>query len=407
MPPDPINVVVAAPPLNVGGTERHLLHVLPALEERGFRITVVLLQSGGALEEALRRRVSDVKSPSLSLPRPLRTLAQARLVHAAARANGASVVHAFLSEPYIAASVARLAMFGPRPALVYGRRSLAFYRSRHRLGQRVERAAHRLATALVGNSLAVTRELVAEAGGSAKVCLIRNGVPLGPAVTAQERAAARAAFGLPSDALVLAHVANLHLYKGHSDLLTALAGVKDALPSPWRLLLVGRDGGERRRLVQQVAALGLGENVLMPGEWPGSREPYAAADIGLLASHTEGFSNSLIEGMAAGLPMVATRVGGNVEALDAQTGVLVEPRAPGEMAAAILALALAPDRRATLGAAARAAAMQNFSLEACVDGYERLWRGLAERRAGTPALWLDSPVAEEDISLAARQAEAR
>lgn len=390
MPPETIKVVVAAPPMNVGGTEKHLLHVLPALEERGFRITAVLLGRGGALEEALRGRVTAVRTPSIGLPRPLRTLNQARLLRSSIAADGAAVVHAFLSEPYIAATMAVLSIFGRRPALVYGRRSLAFYVKRHRLGQRAEVGAHRLASALVGNSLAVASELVAEAGGAGKVCLIRNGVPLGRAVTAEERADARSKFGLPSDALVLALVANLHVYKGHADLLAALALVKDQLPDPWRLLLVGRDGGERARLLGQIAALGLQENVLMPGEWPGSREPYAAADIGLLVSHTEGFSNSLIEGMAAGLPMIATRVGGNVEAIDdGETGFLVGPQAPSELSQAILALAGAPSLRLRLGAAARASAVQSFSLEACIEGYERLWRGLAEGRAGAPSTWLD------------------
>jgi glycosyltransferase involved in cell wall biosynthesis len=390
MASEPINIVVAAPPMNMGGTEKHLLHVLPALEARGFRITAVLLEGGGALEPALRQRVAAVRSPALRLPRPLRTIAQARLLHAAVKESRASVLHAFLSEPYIAATMAQLANAGQRPALVYGRRSLAFYMKRHRLGQRAEVAAHRLAAALVGNSLAVTRELVAEAGGREKVCLIRNGVPLNDAVTPDEQAAARAKFGLPRESFVMALVANLHIYKGHADLLQALALIKDDLPDPWRLLLVGRDGGERARLLAQVQRLGLGENVLMPGEWPGSREPYAAADVGLLVSHTEGFSNSLIEGMAAGLPMVATRVGGNVEAVrDGETGFLVEPAAPTELAAALMSLSRLPDLRARFGAAARQTALAHFSLDACVDGYERLWRSLAEGRPGAPSSWLD------------------
>jgi glycosyltransferase involved in cell wall biosynthesis len=389
MPREPFNVVVAAPPMNVGGTERHLLHVLPALEARGFRITAVLLDAGGALEDALRAGITAVRTPKRRLPRPLRTFAQARLLREAARNADAVLVHAFLSEPYIAAALARF-LSGGGPALVYGRRSLAFYMKRQRLGQRAEIGAHRFATALVGNSAAVTAELVAEAGGPEKVCLIRNGVPLGREIAREERASARAKFGLPSDALVMALVANLHVYKGHADLIEALARVKDRLPVPWRVLLVGRDGGERARLVAQVAAAGLQENVLMPGEWPGSREPYAAADIGLLVSHTEGFSNSLIEGMAAGLPMIATTVGGNVEAIDdRKTGLLVEPRSPQALGEAILGLAHAPELRRRLGGAARQAALQRFSLEACVDAYEQLWRGIADGRGGPPSTWLE------------------
>jgi glycosyltransferase involved in cell wall biosynthesis len=384
-----LSIVVAAPPMKVGGTEQHLLHVLPGLARRGMDITVVLLESGGALEPALRSGVQSVIAPSINLPRPLRTAQQALAIWRAARRVKAGVIHAFLSEPYIAATGARLLLGKQGPVLVHGRRSLAFYSRKHRIGQRAEIASHSLASALVGNSTAVADELTVEAGGPEKVCLIPNGIPLGEMITSEERAAARTRFGIPPDALVMTQVANLHVYKGHADLLNAVAAIRDKLPDPWRLLLPGRDGGEQEALLAQIARLGLAGHVILPGEWPGSREPYAASDIGILASHTEGFSNSLIEGMAVGLPMVATHVGGNVDALDdGENGFLVEPQSSEELASAILTLAEMPDLRQRLGLAARAKALRRFSLEACIDRYERLWRNLAEGAAGQPADWV-------------------
>jgi glycosyltransferase involved in cell wall biosynthesis len=384
-----LSIVVAAPPMKIGGTEQHLLHVLPGLAKRGMDITVILLESGGALEPTLRVGVQSVIVPSMKWPRPLRTAQQAFAIWRAAQRVKADVIHAFLSEPYIAAAGARLLMGKQAPALVHGRRSLAFYSRKHRLGQRVEIASHKLASALVGNSTAVTDELTAEAGGGEKVCLIPNGIPLGDIITPQERAAARTRFGLPPDALVLTQVANLHVYKGHADLLNAVASIKDKLPAQWRLLLPGRDGGEHDALVAQTARLGLAGHVIFPGEWPGSREPYAASDIGILASHTEGFSNSLIEGMAAGLPMIATRVGGNIDALDdGENGFLVERGSSDDLANAILTLAEMPDLRQRMGLAGREKVLQRFSLEACIGRYERLWRSLAEGAAGQPGDWV-------------------
>jgi glycosyltransferase involved in cell wall biosynthesis len=389
MPDRNLSIVVAAPPMRIGGTEQHLLHVLPGLARRGMHITVVLLESGGALEGALRSGVHTVIVPSVHLPRPLRTAQQALAIWRAARRVKADVIHAFLSEPYIAAAGARLLLGKESPALVHGRRSMAFYSRKHRIAQRVEIASHALASALVGNSTAVVDELKLEEGGPEKVCLIPNGIPLGELIMPQERAAARARFGIPQGALVLTQVANLHIYKGHADLLNAVASIRDKLPDPWRLLLPGRDGGEQRALLAQTARLGLTGNVIFPGEWPGSREPYAASDIGILASHTEGFSNSLIEGMAVGLPMISTRVGGNIDALDdGENGFLVTPQSPGDLAAAILTLSAMPDLRHRMGLAARAKALQRFSLEACIDRYERLWRNLAQGAAGQPADWV-------------------
>lgn len=389
----PIPIIVAAPPMRTGGTEQHLLHVLPPLAARGFDITVVLLEAGGALEQRLRDSNVRVVTPSAMLTRPFRTLNQARLIRSAVKRTGAKVVHTFLSEPYFAAVLSQLTTVRPRPALIHGRRSLSFYAARHQFTQPLEVAAHRLATILVGNSTAVANELVVESRRPDKVCVIHNGIPVGERVSPLERHAARKTFDLPSEAFVMTLVANFHSYKGHADLLAALALVADTLPQPWRLLLPGRDGGKNGGILEQtireINHLGFGKNVILPGEWNGSREAYAAADVGLLVSHTEGFSNSLIEGMAAGLPMIATRVGGNIDAVeDGKTGYLVEPRAPEELANTILTLARMPELRNRLGLAARQRVLEHFSLTACVDHYERLWRGAHGQRLGNPADWL-------------------
>jgi glycosyltransferase involved in cell wall biosynthesis len=370
-------VVVAAPPMRTGGTERHLLHVLPALAEQGFDITAVLLTGGGALEGALRDTAVTVVAPAVERSRPLRTLVQAAMIRKAVLATGARVLHAFLSEPYLAAFAAHASLLGRRPALAHGRRSLAFYAGSHPLARRAEQFAHRSAAKLIGNSAAVAAELTAECGDARKVAIIHNGIPLLGVPTPGERAAARQLFGIADDALVLALVANFHPYKGHADLIAALAVAAPTLPQPWRLVLAGRDGGALATLQAQISAAGLQDNVLFIGEWQGSREPYAAADIGLLVSHTEGFSNSLIEGMASGLPMIATSVGGNLDALDpGETGFLVPVQAPEPLAEAIRCLADDAALRRRIGAAARASAEKRFSLEACVDSYARLWRSL-------------------------------
>jgi glycosyltransferase involved in cell wall biosynthesis len=372
--------------MQTGGTEQHMLTVLPALAARGFDITVVLLARGGALEAKLREYKLTVVAPSVSLPRPLRTFLQAALIRSAVRKTGATVVHAFLSEPYIAAAVAQTTMRWQPPALIHGRRSLAFYAKRHAVASRVERRVHRLASALVGNSTAVAAELMVEAGSHEKVCVIHNGIPQLGQVTAEERVAARSRFNLDKRALVIAKAANFHPYKGHSDLIRGLASVRTSLPAGWKLLLAGRDAGVEAEVRQLVADNELDRHVVFPGEMAGSRMLYAAADIGVLASHTEGFSNSLIEGMAAGLPMVATRVGGNVDAIqDEHTGLLVGIGDAGEIGSALLRLAQDDELRSSLGQQAAVRAETVFSFESCIDHYERLWRGLAAGSSELPA----------------------
>jgi glycosyltransferase involved in cell wall biosynthesis len=117
--------------------------------------------------------------------------------------------------------------------------------------------------------------------------------------------------------------------------------------------------------------------------WLGERadveELLSASDIFVLPSHQEGFSNALLEAMAARLPAVATAIGGNIDAVsDNETGLLVPVRDPRGLAAAILRLAQAPDLRRSFGEAARRRVEQCFSLQACVDRYERLYRALGQ-----------------------------
>jgi glycosyltransferase involved in cell wall biosynthesis len=376
----PIPIVVAAPPMRTGGTEQHLLHILPILAERGFSITAVLLAGGGRLEARLRESAVRVVSPPGDKGRPRRTFDQAMAIREAVLQTGASVLHAFLSEPYFAAWLAnQLVGRRERPALVHGRRSLAFYGERQRLARFIERRLHSEATMLVGNSTAVATELMSECRSPEKVMVIHNGIPLPGPVTAAERAAARASFGIGDDELLFTMVANFHPYKGHEDLIEGLATAD--LQQPWRLLLPGRDGGSLSAVLARAEARGLTDRLILPGEMDGSRRCYAAADIGVLASHTEGFSNSLIEGMAAGLPMIATAVGGNLDAIiDGDTGLFVPVCAPDRIAIAAARLAASPALRQTLGEAARASAEARFSLDACVSAYERLWRSLAAGR---------------------------
>ena len=169
-------------------------------------------------------------------------------------------------------------------------------------------------------------------------------------------------------------VANLIAYKGHADLLQALGRVRDDLPEGWVLLCAGRDDGPGDDLKAAATALGIGGGVRWLGERSDVPTLLACADIGLLCSHQEGFSNSILEGMAAGLPMIVTDVGGNPESVvDGVTGMVAPPRDPRALGDAILALARDPERRKAMGEAGRRRAVESFSLEACVARYERLY----------------------------------
>ena len=239
--------------------------------------------------------------------------------------------------------------------------------------------------ALLGNAQAVVQDLLDEGAPPDRVRLIYNGIDAGRFAAGEarieRRRTLRAALGLPDDRVVLACVANLFPYKGHADLLDALALLGAEFAARATLLLIGRDSGARAALESQAARLGLSASVRFLGERGDVPDLLAASDIGVLASHEEGFSNAVIEGMAAGLPMVVSNVGGNAEAvIDGECGHVVPARDSAALAKALALLIRDPGRRQMMGDSARRRVTSSFSLDACVAAYEALYEELWYRR---------------------------
>jgi len=368
-------VTIVTSRLDVGGTERHLARVLPELRRRGIDITLYVMERGGPLEADLMAggvRVDGSRHVRF-LHWPRATLALARWL----RRERPDVVHFFLPRPYVYGSLA--AELAGHRRRIMSRRSLTVYQSSYPLLGSLERMLHRRTLGVIGNSRAVVDQLVVEIGDVRKVALIHNGIePLEP-LTASDCRRLRQSLQIPDGTLVIAIVANLVAYKGHRDLLEALGLVRDQLPGPWCLLAIGRDDGIGAALKRQAQALDISGNISWLGERSDASAILAAGEIFVLPSHQEGFSNALLEAMAANVPAVASAVGGNIDAvLDNETGILVRANDPQGLAAAILRLAKDPPLRQRLAAAARLRVERHFSLNACVDRYEKMYRAVIE-----------------------------
>ena len=371
--------------LEVGGAEAHLVRIARALKVRGWQPEFFVLQPGGPLTAPLREAGITVHAVDCRWCRKLpkgKTLSQLLLT------TGALILtflrlrpvigHFFLPMAYLFGGLASVITLS-RPRIM-SRRSLNDYQKEHPVYAAIERWLHPRMDLICGNSRAVVAQLADEGVPSDRERLIYNGIEFSPDFAPGHRDETRAALGVPADALVLSIVANLIPYKGHADLIEALALTAADLPTPWRLLCLGRDDGIGDGLRQRATAAGIGNNIL----WLGSRRDVpqilAASDIGLLVSHQEGFSNAVLEGMSAGLPMVVTDVGGNAEAVvDGDTGYVVPARDPQALGAAIRRMVLNPQRH-QMGERGRERIQQHFTLDACVDAYERMYEeALAQR----------------------------
>jgi glycosyltransferase involved in cell wall biosynthesis len=387
--------------LDVGGAESHLARVLPRLDSHRFRILVYTLTHKGELAPQLERAGIEVIGPPWG-ERLRNSTQQAarRFLLPGLSALGLlfllwrrrpHIVHFILPAAYIVGGLCSL--LAPPAARIMSRRSLDVYQHGHPVLTHIEHFLHPQMDAVLGNSRAVVEQLKAEGVAPQRLGLLYNGIDAAALTAASaSRAETRATLGIGEEALVLILVANLIPYKGHADLLAALATVGDDLPTGWRLICVGRDDGIGKELEARARDLGIAEHI----RWLGPRADVpallAAADIGLSTSHQEGFSNSVLEGMSLGLAMIVTRVGGNPEAVeDGVSGIVVPPHDPPALATAIHDLAGDPARRQALGEAARQRVEERFSLTACIDAYERLYDGLIESSSSSVSEMIDTP----------------
>jgi len=355
------------------------------LKAQGFDPFIYCTADAGPLVPPVRAAGIEVVTP----PIPRAGLGRWRLVRGCAlvysaarlvlfiRSRDPTVVHFFLPEAYIIGGIAVLPSRAPRR--VMSRRSLNYYQSRRPLLAALERRLHPTMDIVLGNSMRVVRQLHDDEGAPlAGLGLIYNGVDTERFAPGIVDIAYRDTLGLPRDALVITIVANLIGYKGHGDLLAGLAGIKADMPENWRLAIVGRDDGEGAALEILAARSGLQDHVVFMGERDDTAMILAISDIGVNTSHEEGFSNAVLEGMAAALPMVVTDVGGNPEAVfDGQTGFVVPPRSPSELGQAIALLAADTRLRQKMGRLGRERVLANFSAEVCLGHYARLYRDLA------------------------------
>lgn len=374
--------------LDRGGTERHLVQLLPSLAERNLKPVVYTLTHRGELAPHLEQRAIRVIGPPLSvsvrrLPRCARKVAILPLSLAGLLfvllTNRPRIVHFFLPSAYLLGGLTTL--FLPLDGRVMSRRSLRNYQSAHPWMARIERWLHPHMSAILGNSRAVIKQLREEGVAGERLGLIYNGIDMRPYRALPRRDELRDALNITEPTLVLVTVANFIPYKGHNDLLDALSRIKDEIPKPWLILFVGSGDAYEVVIRKHATALRLDKQIRYLGARDDVPNILGAADIGVLSSHEEGFSNSVLEGMAASLPMVVTDVGGNTEAIiHGENGLVVAPRDPAALADAILSLAQDGTMRKRMGQAGHRRVETLFTMDSCVTKYCTLYEALSEKR---------------------------
>jgi len=373
-----IKVVFVIDNMRLGGTELNAVRTAERLDRERFDLRVVCLGEDGPLTERYRAMGVPVENMPIHSFYGSSMVRSGRKFVSMLRRERIDIVHAH--DVYSNIFSAVWTRMGGIPVLITSRRwwnSLPNWKLK--FGSRFAVAR---STAVLANSNSVATQVISEAAAAkGKVWTITNFVEPHAfgAPDDEERQRLRAGWNAPDDAVVIGCVARFDPIKDHAGLIRAFAILHAQQPHTY-LVLMG-DGQTRPTAEALVNELGLSTCVHFTGEQHTRTNLHRGLDISVLSSLSEGFPNSLVEAMAAGNPVVATAVGGSVDAVvEEQTGLLVPSGEPDALAKALFRLTESAGTRVAFGRAGERRALEVFDASIVVSSLEHMYLQLLEGR---------------------------
>ncbi|MFI5005820.1 MAG: glycosyltransferase [Solirubrobacterales bacterium] len=352
--------------LGLGGAEQVVIRLAAGLDRRRFEPLICCLDERGSF--ATQAEDAGVEVVAMGKRGPLDAGAAHRLARLL-RSRRIQVVHTHLWGGNVWGRLA--ALWARVPTIVASEHNLDTWKKRHHF--LIDRALAPATTRLVAVSGQVRDFYEARGVGRGRWQVVYNGVDAHPG-PARGRGAARRELGLPADAPVVALIGRLVPAKAPDVFLRAVA--QAALRVPTLSALIVGDGPLRAELEGEAQRLGLAGRVVFLGVRKDVPELLSGLDAVLFSSVREGFSLTMLEAMAAGVPVIATEVGGTPELIThGRTGLLVPPGQPEQLAQALVGLLLDPAGAAAIRAAARKSVEERFSLSSMVEAHAQIYEG--------------------------------
>ena len=352
--------------LELGGTEKQLFNTIKYLKDT-FNFEICLISNKGLLAESFEKLGIKVRTNfhkrkntlfnffSYYFLLPFHILRTVRNFEP-------SIIHYYLPQAYILAGF--LPYIFPKKKFIMSRRSLNFYQRKYpKILKTFEKILHKRMDLIIGNSLAVCNQLQHDEKVEKERCiLIYNGIE--PNKILKEK---------KNRKVSLLCVANFIPYKNHLMLIMACRGLQKELG--WKLTLVGKDShGLVNNLMLIVKKNGLQKNIKFISQTKNLNPFLKSSDIGILTSDEEGFSNSILEYMNYSLPVVATNVGGNKEAIiNGKNGFLVEKNNINQLTKKLELLISDEKLRKKMGIESKRLINRNYDIKKCITKYKKVY----------------------------------
>lgn len=366
-----------------GGTETHLAHLATCLNKKQFNCSIVTFSLGeGALSQRIRKAGVNLTEIPVARYYTWNAWRQGLTLSRVIKERRIDIVQTFhIKSDCYGALVAKLSGVG---AIVSSKRDIGDLKNNwqfflNRLARRIVNRYIVVAGA-VGKVVQRKEKVPAE-----KIVTIYNGVDLARfhPPSPEDRQAARAKLGFTAEDFVVGTVAWLRPEKNYRIFFQALASLKAQIKE-LKVVVVG--GGDFLAQFQElIAGPGVAPWIFFAGHVQDVRPFLRPLDVAcLVPGSNEGFSNAILEKMAMGLPLIATDVGGNTEAiLDGDNGLIIPPNNVDALAQSLLALYRTPERRKAMGRCSRQRIEEKFSLDQMLRQHESLYHALMAEASPT------------------------
>ncbi len=363
---------------SAGGSEKQLFLLASSLNSKFFRPMVVQLSPNDlALSKPMTREIAQIFHLPTKKFYSLHGIYQFYRLSRLAKKNNVDIIHTFFEKSEVMGWFAtRLAGI---PIWVTSRRDLGF--KRKRIYDRIFSLTSKDCKKCIANCNAVKERVIQQENlPPDKIEVIYNGLDLSEYQQILKTKPLREELGVVNGAPVVGLIANFNFeIKGHIYFLGSAKKILEKVPDA-KFVLVG-DGPLRPRYEEVARELNIKKDVYFLGKRADVPTIISNLDVSVLSSTNEGFSNVIMESMAAGKPVVATNVGGSKEMIqDGVTGYLVPPSDSQSMANAIINLLRNPEKAMAMGVAGREVVKEKFTVETMVKKYEELYFSLLKNK---------------------------
>jgi len=384
----PIRLLKIVTNFSSGGTEGQVHNIARFIDRKSFDLGFACLSPlGHYLKEMEHWKIPVSAYPIRSFYNPMTAWQQLRLARHFRRER-VQIAHSYnFYANLFSIPAARLAGV---PLVIASIRDRGAYLTP--MQKLMQKKVCMLADKILVNADSIKDWLIEQSYPEQKIVVIKNGIDLTLYAEQSGSGDVRGEFGIPQDAMLVMMLSRLDPQKGLVDLIEAAALVVSRQPNVYFMIVGGKlinEGGKLvpdaeypAQLMQKAASLGIADRIILTGLRSDTSNLLKQATLAVLPSHSEGLSNALLESMAAGLPLVATDVGGNPELVyEEVNGLLVPPHNPVALADALLKIIENPDLAKTFSKASLIISRDNYSMTRMLEDTESFYHTeLAKRQ---------------------------